>query len=464
MNHPGVFYRGDLFYYLLMTPNSKSIPFLPGLPGIGNLLAFKKDRLALFQRVYHELGDVGGYSLGALKFVMANRVEDVQWVLAEQHANFERSPVILLMKPVLGDGLLTADNRLNQQQRKTLNPAFAPERMADYARIVLSDTERMLSGWKAAQQIDIGHEMAQLTLGIIARSLFNADIHQESQELGQALTVLLRYTVARLNRIIPVPLSWPLPMNCKLQAAIRHLDQSVYRIIATRRNQSKEGRCPLDFLSLALRGTQGREDLRQVRDEVMTMLLAGHETTANALTWTFYLLCRHPLAYDRLLNEISSVLKGRPVTFDDLPNLPYVRQVIQESLRLYPPAYAFGRTALRPLTMNGFWVPQKTVVNISPYILHRRPDYFPDPELFDPERFAPENERKIPKFAYLPFGFGPRMCIGKQFALMEAQLALVAISQRFRLHMTSNQKIQPEAMMTLRPRVAIKLTVHELSQ
>jgi cytochrome P450 len=437
----------------------KSIPRLPGLPIIGNLLDFKNDRLALYQHLYEQMGDIGEYRLFSKSFVLLSNAEYTRQFLIEHHQDFERSPVMLMMKPILGEGLLTTNNRANTQQRQWIHPVFQLDRFPDYAQSIVQQTNSFQKRWSASQELNLSQTLQELTLSIIGKTLFGVDTVQELPEFAQFVTDLLYATDQRLKFFLPLPLSCPLPINRKLSASIKPLNALLNRLIEERRTSPQEGKKDLLFFLLNAKDEATNQPLtnQQICDQMMTFLFAGHETTANTLAWTFYLLARHPSIYDRLQEELDSTLQGKAASYDDLKRLPYTLQVIKETLRLYPVAYAFGRTALKPLALGDYKVPKGRVVLASPYILHRRPDYFTEPEQFNPDRFLPEAEAALPRSAYIPFGSGPRACIGRQFALMEAQLIVATLAQKYRFRLLNDQVILPDPMITLRPSSNIRI-------
>jgi len=442
--------------------SSKPIPILPGLPVIGNLLEFSRDRLALYQRIETQCGEIGAYRLFTKPFAVTGNAELAYNLLVEQHTHFERSPVMLMMKPILGEGLLTTNNAANAQQRQEIISVFQAERYPEYAKLIVEKTQQLCQNWQCGQTLNLSNAMQELTLGIISQALFSTDVLQEFPELTQAIGNLLHYTDQRLKFMLPIPLSWPLPINQKLNASIKPLNTLLSQFISQRRRNLKTS--PQDLLSLLLNTndsvTQKPLSNHQIRDQILTFLFAGHETTAHTLSWAFYLLAKNPAVYERLKEEVNTVLQEAPPTYEDLKKLPYVLQVIKETLRLYPVAYAFGRTALCPLQLGQYHVPQGLVVLVSPYIMHRNPTYFSEPERFAPERFTPKYETQIPRFAYLPFGAGPRSCIGRQFALMEAQLILALLTQKFRFRLLNENQITPLPMVTLRPSREIEVQVN----
>jgi cytochrome P450 len=440
-------------------PYTQDIPQLPGLPALGNLIEFRRDRLALFQRIARECGEIGAYRVGPLRFVLSNAPEHAQIVLVDRADDFEKTPLIDLLRPLLGDGLLTAKNATHRRQRRLVAPAFQHRRIAGYAAVIADYAERTQAAWAGGQAIEVAREMMRLTLWIIGKTLFDADVAGEARELGGALTNLLHHAIGQLGALVPIPPSWPTPRNRRARESIARLDATVYRMIAERRGTGEDKGDLLSMLLHAQDENGGGMTDQQVRDEAMTLFVAGHETTANALTWAFYLLTRHPEAYQKLRGEASHTLAGRAPAFADLPSLPYALQVIKEAIRLYPPAYVFGRQSDRAIDLGGYHLPAGAIINFSPYVMHRRADLFPEPERFLPERWTPEFEQRLPRHAYMPFGGGPRICVGNHFAMMEAQIILAALAQRVTFELVPGQAIVPEPVITLRPKHGVKMIV-----
>jgi len=301
----------------------------------------------------------------------------------------------------------------------------------------------------------------RLTLGIVGQTLFSLDLSDETNTIGPAVTILLNLLGNYIYTPFP-PINIPTPRNRRLLAANRSLERVIYPMIAERRQQNKDTG---DLLSMLLSARdeetgEGMND-QQIRDELMTMLIAGHETTANALAWTWYLLSQHPEVEQRLYSEIDEVLGGSIPTLEHLPNLKYTNMVLEEALRLYPTAGIFGRKAIADDELRGYRIPANSMIIISPYATQHHPDYWPDPELFDPERFTPERSVDRSHYAYFPFSSGPRMCIGSSFAMMEAQLILATIAQRYQLRLVPGDPVEPQMLVTLRPKYGLQMTIHD---
>jgi cytochrome P450 len=440
---------------------TQPIPRLPGLPLVGNLREFRADRLGLWLRVARTCGDVGAYRLFGRDVILLSAPELAQAVLVRHADAFEKPPYFrALTRPVLGNGLLTSENAFHHRQRQLVAPAFQHRRVAAYAAVMAEYAERIAAGWPDGATIDIAHEMMRLTLWIVGATLFDADVLGEAEDLGRALSVALQRFNKQVSSLVPLPQSWPTPGNRRARRAIERLDATIYRLIAERRAAPGDRG---DLLSMLLAAHDADDGTlmsdSQVHDEAMTIFLAGHETTANALAWTWYLLALHEQVAERLAGELDGVLAGRTPSYDDLPRLPYTLQVLKESMRLYPPAHVIGRYATQMVDLGPVQILAGSLVMISPYVLHRRADSFAEPERFDPERWLPEREARLPRGAYLPFGGGPRVCIGNHFAMMEGHIVLAALAQRVKFALAPQGPIVPRPVITLRPRDGIKMTV-----
>jgi cytochrome P450 len=441
-----------------------SPPRLPGLPVLGHLLDFRKRQLQLQLRLRTECGDFGLFQLGPQPAVGVCSVELAQEVLVERAADFKKSRALArFAKPILGEGLLTAETELHRRQRRLIAPVFQHKRIAAYAEVMSAYAERSAARLTDGATIALHEEMSRLTLGIVGKTLFDADVEADAEHVGHALTVALNYVTSMVSTPFPVPFSWPTPANRRTRKALKDLDAMVYRVIGERRALSAAGAERSDALSMLLAARdesdgQGMSDA-QVRDEVLTIFLAGHETTANALSFTFHLLAQNPDVLQKLVAEVDTVLGGRTPRFEDLPNLRYTLQVFKEGMRLYPPAYLVGRETLRPVTIGGYALAKNTLVFVNIFTMHRRPDYFPDPERFDPDRFLPEAEASQRRGIYMPFGGGARICIGNHFALMAGQIILATFVQRMRFEALS-ATVEPETLVTLRPVGGVPMRVH----
>jgi cytochrome P450 len=441
----------------------KQAPTPRGAPFVGNLFEAWKDPTGLFLRSTREHGDIVLFRFGPFRYFLANHPGAAKHVLVDNHKNYVKSRSYRGLKLLLGQGLLTSEGDFWRRQRKLAQPAFHRERLAGFARTMVDATDAMLGRWSrvaAGEAFDVHAEMMRLTFRIVGQTLFSTDVESDADAVGPALNVAIHFANDYAESLAPIPVWLPTPHNLQFKRAVRTLDTLVQRIILARRAQGVGGETG-DLLSMLMsvedEETGERMSDRQLRDEVMTLVLAGHETTANALSWTFYLLSRHPDVERRLFAEISQVLEGRPPSLDDLPKLTLCANVVQEAMRLYPPAWTFERQALEDDELAGCTVPAGAIVAISPFTLHRHPAYWDNPEGFDPDRFTPARSEGRPKHAYLPFGGGPRLCIGNSFALMEAQLIVASVVQRQRLSLVPGHPVELEPVVTLRPRYGIQV-------
>ena len=392
-----------------------------------------------------EYGDVVAFKLGRQDVVLLNHPDYVKDVLVTRHKQFIKGAPLQRAKRLLGEGLLTSEGDYHLQQRRLAQPAFHRARIAAFAQAISEHAARTGSRWRDGATVDMADEMMRLTLGVVSKTLFDADLEAEADELAQAFAEALEY----YNLVI-----WT-PEATERFARVRHqLDTLVYRLV-DERQQSGWDRG--DLLSILLAGDNMTNE--QLRDELMTIFVAGHETVANALTWTWYLLSQHPEAEAQMHGELRAVIGGRQPDYDDLGRLTYTRQVFSESMRLYPPGWVIGRTSLSDYEVGGYIVPAGTVVLVSQYVMHRDPRYYPDPERFDPGRWTEEAVSSRPKYAYFPFGGGIRQCIGESMAWMEGVLVMATLAQDWRSRLLDGHPVETRPLVTLRPRHGMKMTL-----
>jgi cytochrome P450 len=439
-----------------------------GNPVFGSMRDFQRDKLGFIQSLTR-YGDVARYRVAHLTWYQINHPDGVRRVLQENNRNYGKGSLTRgIFKPVLGEGLLTSEGALWLRQRRLMQPVFHKRSVAAFGTLMTQETLAVLERWRPAAQngtpLDVPAEMARLTLDIATASLFHAHVGEEPGAIARAVNTLVEDLGYRFEVPFYPPPRVPTPRNRRRRAALRTVDRAVYKIIAERRSGGGEE----DDLLALLMGARDEEtgeamDDRQLRDEVITLFLAGHETTANALSWAFYLLATHPEAEEKLREELADVLGVdggiRTPTLEDLPRLAYTKMVVDETLRLYPPAWITNRQAVAEDEILGHPIPAGAFVMLSPYVLHRHPDYWERPDAFDPERFAPGQGNGRPRFAYFPFGGGPRQCIGQSMALVEAQLVLATVLGRCRLRPASDEPVEAEALATLRPRGGLPMTV-----
>jgi cytochrome P450/catechol 2,3-dioxygenase-like lactoylglutathione lyase family enzyme len=396
---------------------------------LGNLGDLNRDQLGFYLRCAREHGDVVPVRLGPRRGLLVYHPDAVEEVLVVRNRDFIKSPGVRLLRRLLGDGLVVSEGESWLRQRRLMQPAFHRQRIASYGEIMAACAARQMEGWHEGAVLDIHDEMMGVTRAIVASALFGADVSDEARAVGDASEIVMEYFGERLGSLLALLPAWlPTPSSFRLRRAIRRLDEVVYRMIADRRRSGEDRGDLLTLLLQAQDADDGsRMSDRQMRDEVMTLFLAGHETTAVALSWAWYLLARHSESDARLADELHALLAGRPPAVSDVPTLRYTEMVVTESMRLYPPAYAMGRQAARPTEVAGQPLGAGDVVIIPTWAIHRDARWFDDPEAFRPERWASDAARRLPRFAYLPFGGGPRQCIGNTFATMEAVLVLATI-------------------------------------
>jgi cytochrome P450 len=407
-------------------------------------------------------GDVVYLRLGGDHLYMLHHPDHIHQVLVEQAGKFHKSRLYKqILARFLGNGLLVSDGEFWRRQRRLAQPAFHAKRIETYARCMVDFTTQMLESWREGETRDMAQDMMRLTLRVVAKTLFDADLSSDAASIGRALTALQETTDRRFSEILPLPDWLPTPDHLKERRANATLEAIITRIIDKRRASGEDKGDLLSMLLLAEDDDGERMTDQQLRDETMTLILAGHETTANTLAWTWYLLAQHPEVEAKLHAELDGALAGRAAARDDLMLLPYTEMVVKEAMRLYPPVWSFTREAVEDVEIGGYVIPKGSIVVVTPYIVQRDARWFPDPERFDPERFDPENEKRLPKYAYFPFGGGPRICIGNTFAMMEARLILATIAQRYRLSLVSQSPVTPEPLITLRPRGGLPMKLRQ---
>ena len=432
-----------------------------GRPLVGNIGEFNRDQLGFYTRCVREYGDVVPVRLGSARGLMVYHPDAIEEVLVTRNRDFVKSRGVRLFKALIGDGLFVSEGELWLRQRRLMQPAFHRQRIAAYGEIMAAFAARHVAGWRPGAILDMQDEMMRITRDIVAKTLFDAEVAEDARAITDASEIVMEFFGERLRSLLAlVPLWLPTPANLRAHRAIRRLDAVVFRMIADRRRSPGDRG---DLLSLLLQAQDAddgsRMSDRQVRDEVMTLFLAGHETTAVALSWTWYLLAQHPEVEARLADELRTALDGRAPTVADLPALRYPEMVVTEAMRLYPPAYGLGREAVRPTSVAGHPIPAGLIVIAPTWAVHRDPRWFAEPDAFRPERWAGDAVRRLPRFAYFPFGGGPRQCIGNTFAIMEAVLILATIAQRFRLALVPGQQVTPVPYVTLRPEPGIRMRV-----
>jgi cytochrome P450 len=429
-----------------------------GLPVLGNLLQVRRDRLGLMVSAVREFGDAVRLRMGPKTLYLFNHPEHAKHVLSENHPNYRKGLGLVHARRALGDGLLTSEGELWRTQRRAVQPAFQRERVAHAAGIVAGETAEMLARWRArpGAELDLVAEMTQLTLGVLGRFLLRVDL-ASSKGIGGAFHAVQDQAMFEMVTLNTVPPWLPLPRQLRFRRARRELDDLVARLVAQRTGEPAAGdQAADDLLSRLLASVSLEPDprarRRRLRDELVTLLLAGHETTASTLGWTWYLVTRHPDVYQRLHAEATEALGDRLPDHEDLARLTYTTRVVEEAIRLYPPVWMLTRRAVAADDIGGYYVPAGADVLICPYVLHRHPGFWDSPDTFDPDRFRPAPTANRPRYAYIPFGAGPRFCVGSNLGLMEAVLVVAMIAREFRLSRPTGRPVMPEPMLSLRLR------------
>jgi cytochrome P450 len=413
----------------------------------------------LFQHLAETYGDIVHYKLGGHHIVFLNHPEYIREVLVVQNDNFIKERTVQRSKMLLGEGMITAEGAVHRAQRLTAQPAFHRQRIVEYAGVMVEEATHIRDSWRAGEQRDIASDMMHLTLNVVARTLFATDLRQEVYELAAAINRIM----GLYNFLIMLPAAeWLVHLRPPgLAAFVRarnRIDAVVYRMIDAHRKSGVDSGSLLDLM-LATSPANDARSRQSLRDQVITIFLAGYETVANALSWTWYLLSQNPDCELKFQNEVDSVLEGRLPAFEDVPRLRYTENVMAESLRLYPPAWAMGRYANNDFALGDYFLPARTTVLISQFITQRDPRYFPEPLRFDPDRFSAEGKARRAKFTYFPFGAGARQCIGESFAWMEGVLILATLAQKWKLRLVPGHRVEPQPLITLRPKFGMRMLV-----
>ena len=446
-----------------MLQATTSPPSSPGKPFVGHLLEFRRDPPGFLSELAREHGDIVHFKLGPQDIYLLNHPDYIRDVLVTHNRNFVKSRGLEMAKKFLGESLLTSEGEFHRRQRRLAQPAFHRQRINAYADAMTYYASRTRSNWQDGETLDIWQEMMRLTLAIVGKTLFDADVEGEAPEIGKALTDVMQLFKRITNPFAGLLDKLPLPGNFRWLRAKQRLDSTIYRIINERRASGQDRGDLLSMLLLAQdeEGDGGGMTDTQLRDEAMTLFVAGHETTANALTWTWYLLSQHPEVEAKLHEEIDSALASKLPVASDVVRLRYTEMVFAEAMRLYPPAWTMGRRVLTDYRIGNYVVPAGSIVLMSQWVMHHDPRFFPDPLSFDPERWTAEAREARPKFSYFPFGGGPRVCIGEQFAWMEGALLIATIAQQWKISLAPGQRVEPRAIITLRPKYGMRMILKQ---
>ena len=447
-------FRNETLAGFFPTRKDKPVPGPRGRRLLGSLLEVRRDRLSFVTHATQEYGDLICFRMGPKSLYLLNHPDYARHVLCDNETNYRKGLGLIEAKPLLGEGLLTSDGEMWASQRRLLQAAFHNKRMDDFSNSMVDAAEATLERWQeraSSEVVDVAHEMVRLTMNIVGSTLFRIDLSETIDDISRDLTVLTRWAMSRMTSIWKLPIHVPTPKNRRALAALGRLESIVEKMMRQHEHAGSDS-----LLSLMAAQDSGK----MMRDEVMTLLLAGHETTAATLTWVWYLLSQHSEVERRLHAEVDQVLAGRRATLSDIPRLVYTRMIVSETLRLYPPVWLLPRKTKNPDCLDQHIIPKNSDVLICVYTIHRHPRFWDDPERFDPERFAPDKVPGRDSCAYLPFGAGPRTCVGSRFGLMEAVLMVAMIAQRFSLKLAGDQKVEPEASLTLHPRHGLPMTLH----
>jgi cytochrome P450 len=435
-----------------------------------NLLwfAFRRFRpanpIVLFQHLAQEYGDIAHYKIGWNHIVFLNHPDYIREVVVVQNDNFIKERTVQRTKMLLGEGMITSEGPQHRSQRQVAQPAFHRHRIPEYASTMAREAVRLRDRWRPGEQRDVAIDMMHLTLNVVAQTLFATDLRDEVDELADAINRIM----GLYNFLVMLPAAeWLVhvrpPGLAAFLRARKRIDAVVYRMFAAHRQRSSHGNSLLDLM-LAASPDHDSASEQSLRDQVITIFLAGYETVANALSWTWYLLSQNPECERRFHQEIDRELQGGLPTYDDLPRLRYVEMILAESMRLYPPAWAMGRYARSDFQLGDFYLPAKTTVLMSQFITHRDPRFFPDPLRFDPERFTPEARSRRTKLTYFPFGAGVRQCIGESFAWMEGALLLATLAQKWKLRLVPGHRVESEPLITLRPKYGMRMQLESRAE
>ena len=413
----------------------------------------------LFQHLVQAYGDIAHYKIGWNHIVFLNHPDYIREVLVVQNDNFVKERTVRRSKMLLGEGMITSEGAQHRAQRQVAQPAFHRQRIPEYADTMVGEAAHVRDQWRHGEERNIAIDMMHLTLNVVAETLFATDLRDEVHELADAINRIM----GLYNFLVMLPAAeWLVhvrpPGLAGFVRARKRIDAVAHRMIEAHRQHHSDGSSLLDLM-LAASPDRSPAAEKSLRDQVITIFLAGYETVANALAWTWYLLSENPECERRFHSEIDRELQGRLPAYEDVPRLRYVEMVMAESMRLYPPAWAMGRYALHDFQLGEFFLPAKTTVLMSQFITHRDPRFFPDPLRFDPERFTPEAKARRAKFTYFPFGAGFRQCIGESFAWMEGVLLLATLGQKWKLRLVSDHPVEPEPLITLRPKYGIRMSL-----
>lgn len=440
------------------TRHNPTYHYPPGPQGgrlLGSIATMRRLGIMDFYiNVWQQYGDFASFKLGPMRSYLITQPDHVQHIMVKNRDNYLKGMSHDRLRLSLGYGLLTSENPLWRTQRRLMQPTYTPKNIRQFSDMMGETTREMLTRWQgfsSTTPFSINQEMLQIAMSVISRAMFGIDISQDFDEAADALTQILEYTSSASNEIISLPLSIPTPKNLRLKSAIALIDEFIYNIIDTRQQDSSGD--DLLYMLMTARDEETGEPMsrQQLRDEVLVTFFAGHETTASVMSWTWYLLAKHPEVEERLHEELARVLNGRSPTLDDIPQLSYSRMILDETLRLYSPVGLTARDVVSDDEIDGYHIDAGSMVVIFTHGTHRHPDFWQHPYAFYPEHFTPEQVKERPRYAYYPFGAGPRICIGSHFALLESLLILAEVAQQYRLRLSPQTEIGTKFIGVVRP-------------
>lgn len=442
------------------TENPFSLPAPKGNFLLGNLIDFAKDPLLFMTKCFEEYGEIVPLRLADKKAILISKPEYIQQILRERDT-FHRSNTLKSLYALLGKGILTSEGETWFRQRRLSQPIFHKKRINNYGEVMVEYSEKMVANWEDGQILDIQTQMMRLSFDIVMKTIFNRDAsEQQAGDVAKAMNISAKWLLAQIQSLVPIPAQVPTPGNISYLSSIKKLDKYIYQIIGERRISNEDTGDLLSMMMQAKDEDDGSQMTdKQLRDEIATLIFAGHETSANTLTWIWMLLSQNPDKQVKLQQELKQVLGDRSPQISDIPNLPYTNMVIKEAMRLYPVVWNVNAETSRECKIGNYQVPADCSIFVSQWIMHRSEKYFEDAQSFKPERWESDLEKQLPAGVYIPFGGGPRTCIGKNFALMEAVLLLTTIAQKFEINLVPNQTIIPAPTVTLQPKNGIKVSL-----
>jgi cytochrome P450 len=443
---------------------AQPISRLPGpacVPGLGNTFEYQRDRIGYITRLQRRYGDIACFHVMHIPITILSHPRHIRYVLIDNPRNFTIRETVAELREFAGDGLLTIDGELHRQQRRLVQPAFHKKRVESYADMMVHYTQEMLEHWQPGQRIEITQAMQELTMRIVAKCLFNIDLANQLTDLSTCFSTIIENPPRFHEYALHIRLNLPFTTYGRRQRCKERLDSVIYDLIAQRRAEGCDRGDVLSMLLLS-HDQDNRLDDIQIRDHIMTFFAAGHETISNVMTWTFYLLARHPLVLEKLQAELRTVLAGRTPTSEDCTQLCYTTWVLNEAMRLYPPGWTIGRCAIDAFELDGYHFPAGSLFMLSQWLLHRRPDLWENADQFRPERWHPEQAQQIVPYSYFPFGIGSRICIGMPFAQLEAKLLLATILQQYVPRLLPGYHPVPHALITLRPRNGLPMILEKI--